>query len=100
MKSVCISGVYNLCRQLSVEENYYSAVSIIEALGKLRDAKAITYINNWIQNYENNIISEKQFFVLKHARIAISKLVDAPNAKELIHFDEKYQRYLRDYFIL
>lgn len=95
-----LSGVCNLCRQLSVEENYYSAVSIIEALGKLRDTKAIIYINNWIQYYESNIISEKQFFVLKHARIAISKLVDSPDAQELTLFDQKYQKYLQDYFIL
>lgn len=95
-----LSGVCNLCRQLSIEENYYSAVSIIEALGKLRDTKAITYINNWIKYYENNIISEKQFFVLKHARIAISKLVDSPDAQELTLFDEKYQKYLQGYFIL
>lgn len=95
-----ISGLRNLCRQLTVEENYYSAVSLIEALGKLRNPEALTYIVNWIQNNENNIISEKHYFVLKHARIALSKLVDGPEAKELTSFDEKYQKYLQDYFIL
>lgn len=95
-----LSGVNKLCRQLSVEENYFSAVSIIAALGKLRDSAAIDYINHWIDKNENDIISEKQFFVLKHARIALAKLVDSPESPQLAQFDKKYQRYLQDYFIL
>ena len=93
-------GEENLCKQLLCEENFYTAVSIIEALGKLRNAKAIPYIMNWIHANENNIVSEKQFFVLKHARIALAKLVDAPDDEILSQFDCKYKKYLHDYFIL
>lgn len=94
------NGLHNLCHQLTNEENYYSAVSIIEALGKLHNPIAIQHILNWIRNNETKIISEKQFFVLKHARIALAKLVESKTEHELVQFDEKYQGYLQDYFIL
>lgn len=93
-------GEENLCRQLSSEENYFTAISIMEALGKLRIAKAIPFILNWVQEKEQNILSEKQYFVLKHARIALAKLVDTSDDKILTNFDQKYNRYLQDYFIL
>lgn len=93
-------GEENLCRQLSSEENFFTAVSIMEALGKLRNAKAIPYIMNWIQAKEKDIVSEKQFFVLKHARIALAKLVATSNDEILSQFDCRYNEYLHDYFIL
>lgn len=95
-----IEGEENLCRQLISEENFFTAVSIIEALGKLRITKAIPYILNWIQAKEKIILSEKQFFVLKHARIALAKLVDTVDNEVLIQFDKNYDEYLREYFIL
>lgn len=93
-------GADNLCKQLACEENYYSAVSIIEALGKLRSVNAVPYILHWLQDNESKIISEKQFFVLNHVRIALSKLVDITNDQTLTEFDQKYHKYLQDYFIL
>lgn len=91
-------GVESICRQLRNEENYYSAVSEIEALGKLKDSIAIDYIIEWINENEKRIIEEKQFFVLKHAKIAIVKL--NISSSKLKIFDEKYNAYLNDYFIL
>lgn len=93
------AGIKNLCKQLRNEENYYSAVSIIEALGKLGDASALPYIVEWITANEQNILQERQYFVLKHARVAISKLEESP-ADTLHNFDEKYGEYLKDYYIL
>lgn len=93
------SGVNNLCRQLTAEENFYTAVSIMEALGKLRNPIALNYILKWIQNNEKKVLSEKQYFVLKHARVALAKLTDDTTEYNLIQFDEKYQKYLQDYFI-
>ncbi len=92
-------GVQNLCHQLRSEENYYSAVSMIAALGKLGNNSALAYIQEWIASNEQNIIQEKQFFVLKHARIAIARL-DYPGGQLLRGFDEKYNVYLKDYYIL
>lgn len=93
-------GEENLCRQLLSEENYFTAVSIMEALGKLRITKAIPYILNWIQAKEQSILSEKQFFVLKHARVALAKLADTVDNEVIVQFDQKYDEYLRDYFIM
>ena len=59
-------GLPNLCKQLMCEDNYYSAVSEIEAIGKLGDNSAIKNILQWIAKHEEKIIAEKQFFVLKH----------------------------------
>ena len=92
------NGVENLCRQLAIEENYYSAVSIIEALGKLRNSKATNYILQWIEHNENNILSEKQFFILKHARIALAKLVEDSTKDTFTQFDQKYLKYIQEYF--
>lgn len=94
------NGLHNLCKQLNIEENYYSAVSIIEALGKLRNPAAISPILNWLQINEQNVISEKQFFVLKHIKIALLKLVDDPKDARIDAFDNKYNIYLQDYVIL
>lgn len=92
-------GVQNLCHQLRSEENYYSAVSMIAALGKLGNDSALPYIQEWITTNEQNIIQERQFFVLKHARIAIAKL-DYTGKQSLRNFDKKYDIYLKDYYIL
>ena len=92
-------AVDNLCAQLIAEKNFYSAVSEIEALGKLGNDKAIYYIIQWITNNEQNIISEQQFFVLKHARIALVKLEKSFGCV-IKEFDEKYSCWLKDCFIL
>lgn len=94
-----VAGVQNLCQQLHSEENYFSAVSMIEALGKLNNTAALPYILDWIAANETNILLEKQFFVLKHARIAIAKL-DSLQGQSLKDFDAKYNTYLENYYIL
>lgn len=94
------NGLKNLTKQLSMEDNYFTAVSIMEAIGKLRDNSAIPFVLEWINNNDTEIISQKQFFVLKHARIVLAKLVSASNSKHLKDFDVKYGDFLKDYFIL
>ena len=88
-----------LLKQLAVEENYYTAISIIEALGKIGDYSCIDSILYWTKEHDENVILQKQFFVLKHIRIALVKLDDNTygNVKK---FDEKYGSYLENYFYL
>lgn len=93
------AGVQNLCQQLRCEDNYFSAVSMIEALGKLNNTVALPHILDWIATNEKNILQEKQYFVLKHARIAIAKL-DTSKKQVLQDFDAKYNAYLKNYYIL
>lgn len=88
-----------LIKQLASEENYYTAISMIEALGKIGDSSCIKYIMDWTISHEKAIISQKQFFVLKHVRIALNKLDDGSD-NVLEKFDKKYCKYLENYFYL
>lgn len=86
--------------QLLDEDNFFTASSLIEAVGKLDYSKGIDVIMKWINSREEEILATKQLFVLKHARIAISKLDKKYNTSSVIQFDEKYSDFLKDYFIL
>ncbi|MBD5131279.1 MAG: hypothetical protein HDT28_01600 [Clostridiales bacterium] len=92
------AGVENIRKQLATEENYYSAVSEIEALGKLDAKDSVDDIIDWVDKHKSSIIAEKQFFVLKHVRIALEKL---DTGKTVVKsFDKNYNKYLQNYFIL
>lgn len=82
-----------LCRQLSFEKNYFTAASIIEAMGKLGIIEDVVYIEEWLKDNEKEILSTKAYFVLKHIRISLSKL--SPAKRKL--FDDKYLEYLGEF---
>lgn len=82
-----------LCKQLAFEKNYFTAASIIEAMGKLGITEDIKYIEDWLKENEHEILATKTYFVLKHIRIALSKL--SPVKRKL--FDEKYLEYLEEF---
>lgn len=88
-----IEANHILCKQLANEKNYFTAASIIEAMGKLEIPENVTYINEWLTENINNILETKSYFVLKHIRIALSKLDS--NARK--SFDENYLQYLSDF---
>lgn len=79
-----------LCRQLQCEENFYTASSIIEALGKLGDKDNLRYIITWLDKKELEIIETKHLFIFNHARIAIARLDNT----YLKIYEEKYNQYL------
>lgn len=79
-----------LSTQLQHEKNYYSAASMIEALGELCATDKITDILLWVDNNISDILSTKSYFVLKHTYVAIAKL-DIYIAKQ---FNEKYDKYI------
>ena len=89
-----------LIKQLEIEENYFTATSIIEAIGKLNSKYGIDAINTWLTVHNKDIIETKQFFILKHVRIAIMKLDNTANQCKLKEFDQKYASFLSDYYIL
>ena len=89
-----------LIKQLEIEENYFTATSIIEAIGKLNSKYGIDAINTWLTVHNKDIIETKQFFILKHIRIAIMKLDNTANQCKLKEFDQKYASFLSDYYIL
>lgn len=94
-----LSASKNLCQQLRCEDNYYSAVSIMEALGKLGEASVIQIIIEWLDLHSQDIIQQQQYFVLKHARIVFEKLSFADD-HVVCDFDKRYGIYVKDYYYL
>lgn len=89
-----------LLAQLQREENYYTATSMISALGKIGDAKACSSIMTWLTTHEDDIFRSKSEFVLNHARLAISKLDQYQSTSYLEEFDAKYKRKIQDKYYL
>lgn len=90
----------SLISQLMIEENYFTAVSLISALGKLESNNGASTIMKFIANKIDDIIKTNQLFVLKHSHIAFSRIDKKNNTKHLAEFNEKYGNYIKDYFIL
>ena len=72
----------------------------MEALGKINCKSSISIIERWIENHKDNIIQEKQFFVLNHARIVLSKLTKGLDTDALDNFNNQFEGYLKNYYIL
>ena len=86
-----------LCTQLVTEENYYTAVSIIEAIGKIGNKDEIENIISWISIHEDDLVTSKMLTVFRHAQIAISRLDKSENKTFCQQFSNKYSKYLNDY---
>lgn len=85
-----------LCKQLAVEENFYTAVSIIEAIGKIEYEDGLEDIEKWLEANKQKIISEKAFSVFRHAKIAIIRLDSTPDKTHRTSFEQNYGTYLTD----
>lgn len=83
--------------QLAAEENYYSAVSIIEAIGKLGLEEGINVINSWLNHHQDDIIKCKMFFILRHIQITFSRLDKSSNGDVRKEFAREYGQYLTEY---
>ncbi|MBR6697848.1 MAG: hypothetical protein IKL73_06215 [Lachnospiraceae bacterium] len=77
----------NLIAQLRHEDNIFTVSSIVEALGKINSKKSIDVIWDWLSHNDTELISDKNYFVLKHIRNALVK-IDPQNA--IKEFDSKY----------
>lgn len=94
------SALPALYAQLRIEDNFFTASSIISAIGKLHDQGGIYHINKWITEHWDELTSTKQFFVLRRALMAISLLDDTPNSMHTENFNAMYGEILKDYFII
>ena len=75
--------------QLLSEENYYTASSMIEALGKIGNKNSINYIDKWFKANEQDLINTRHFFIFKHIRAAVARL----DSYYSMDFEEKYKQY-------
>jgi|GEM_PF-483866 len=83
--------------QLAAEENYYSAVSIIEAIGKLGFEDGINIINTWLKYHCDEIIKRELFFVLRHIQITFARLDKSSDEGVRKAFARQYGQYLTEY---
>lgn len=95
-----ISGASLLYVQLAKEENYFTAQSMMEAIGKLKQPGGIEVIKQWINIHKDNIIKTKQLFVLKHAFIAITKLDLSTDKIYITEFKNEFDGILKNYYII
>lgn len=86
--------------QLSKEQNYFTAQSMIEAIGKLNQPKGIDAIEEWINKNKKEVIRTNQLFVLKHAYIAICALDKTPKKSHIESFNKEFALKLKDYYII
>lgn len=89
-----------LVMQLMREDNNYTAASIIEAIGKIGYKEGKHAIMNWLNDHFDEIITTKQYFVIKHAKIALDRLFDGNSDPFKSQFDKKYVKYIEKYYIL
>lgn len=85
-----------LCRQLVAENNYYSAVSIIEAIGKLNYETGVDCVESWLDEHSKDIIDSKMFSVFRHAHNAIIRLDHTPEGYHRMAFSQKYEKYITE----
>ena len=93
------NGINALLKQLEREENYFTISSIIEAIGKIGSFSELKYILNWMEIYENKIIEQHQFFLLKHVYKAICRLDNTPDEKYAKIFFDNYSQYMNSYIV-
>ena len=85
-----------LCRQLLAETNYYTAVSIIEAIGKLDYETGLVTIEEWLAANEQNVIESKMYTVFRHAQNAIIRLDHTHDGTHRTIFAQKYAKYITE----
>lgn len=93
-------AVPSLLNQFQIEENYFTSVSFISAIGKLEVIKGGEVILNWIEKRIDNIVKTNQLFVLKHSHIALDRIDNKHQTIFLTLFNKEYNHYIKDYFIL
>ena len=86
--------------QLAKEQNYFTAQSMIEAIGKIKQPGGIDAVEQWISKNKDEIINTKQLFVLKHAYFAISALDDTEKGIHIQQFNKEFAMILKDYYII
>ena len=86
--------------QLSKEQNFFTAQSMIEAIGKINQPGGIEAVEEWVNNNKKEIIRTNQLFVLKHTYFAICKLDNTHEKSHIERFNKEFSEVLKDYYII
>lgn len=95
-----IKSLPMLYAQLKIEDNFFTAASIIAAIGKMGDSNGITHINKWVEDNTKEIYETKQFFVLRRALMAITALDTTAEMVYINQFQHEHGKALKNYFII
>lgn len=95
-----VSATPLLFKQLAKEENYFTAQSMMEAVGKLKQSSGIDVIIQWVDEHKEEILETKQFYVLKHAFNAIQSLDTTSSHSHINKFESEYGDIIRNYYII
>lgn len=82
-----------------IEQNYFTVASIIEALGKIGDAESLQIILSWTAENSDKIISDHQYFLLKHIFKAIVLLDNTSSQEHVMKFKELYSQYMNNFIV-
>lgn len=88
-----LQAISRLKTQLSIEDNIYTAASIMEAIGKIGTIDDIDDINEWIENNKDRINNPGGNFVFKHAYNAIFLLSVGEPGTFVSDYLERYGEY-------
>ncbi len=89
-----------LFKQLAKEENYFTAQSMMEAIGKLKQDGGIEIITKWVEEHKTEILTTRQLFVLKHAFNAIKALDTTNDQIYVTKFNNEFGDILKNYYII
>lgn len=89
-----------LFKQLAKEKNFFTAQSMMEAIGKLKQSGGINVITQWVEDNKSEILQTKQLFVLKHALNAIRLLDTTANQIFVNKFENEFGAILKDYYLI
>lgn len=95
-----ISAAPLLFKQLAKEGNYFTAQSMMEAIGKLKQEGGIEVIENWVDSHKSEVLATNQLFVLKHALNAIKSLDTTNTHIHIAKFESEFGDILKDYYII
>lgn len=87
-------------KQLAKEKNFFTAQSMMEAIGKLKQSGGINVITQWVEDNKSEILQTKQLFVLKHALNAIRLLDTTANQIFVNKFENEFGAILKDYYLI
>lgn len=79
----------NLVAQLNRENNYYSANSMIAALGRIGNKKAVVPIFDFIERNIDSIVNTRSQFLLNHARASLAML-DSDTGEVVARFERQF----------
>lgn len=91
-----IRGADTLIKRLSMEENYYTIGSIVEAIGRTASPnKGMPAIETWISEHGKEILEANQSFILKHLYHGIARL-DSDGNPHLTNFINEFGSYMQE----